>query len=348
MTLDPETFARLAPADRLMRCAFDNVCAAVRRAVWESLAVSGDADRRGPGVEPQRAARGPCHRVRARRRRRALTRPRRALRAGAHLGPASAAAPAVRPSLGAHSGRAGAAASSRRCGRIGSWSPPTGVPTGSAQWRRAMGLGVAWPLGQFLGGWTAAERAARTGGREACDARAPDRARLSAARARRRGAVRRVGRDARLPRGSATPSPCSRAKLSPDAPEFRVRQEASATAWTLFWINNTFRTTRRFEDTYVNPHITARAAAGHRRGPPGRRARPSPDVPVDDDRRRAGPPRHPRRADAARLLADLPPRPVARPHADALRRSGRGRMRALHRRRGQRADGVCRAHGCCG
>ena len=34
-TLDPETFARLAPADRLMRCAFDNVCSAVRRTVWE-------------------------------------------------------------------------------------------------------------------------------------------------------------------------------------------------------------------------------------------------------------------------------------------------------------------------
>ncbi len=36
MTLDPETFARLAPAERLMRCAFDNVCSAVRRRVWEA------------------------------------------------------------------------------------------------------------------------------------------------------------------------------------------------------------------------------------------------------------------------------------------------------------------------
>jgi hypothetical protein len=32
-----------------------------------------------------------------------------------------------------------------------------GVPVGSADWRRAIGLGLAWPLGQFLGGWTAAK-----------------------------------------------------------------------------------------------------------------------------------------------------------------------------------------------
>jgi len=44
-----------------------------------------------------------------------------------------------------------------------------------------------------------------------------------------------------------------------DAPEFRVRQERGD-GLALFWINNTFRTTRRFEDTYVNPRITAIAA----------------------------------------------------------------------------------------
>jgi hypothetical protein len=31
-----------------------------------------------------------------------------------------------------------------------------GRPTGSADWRRALGLALAWPLGQYLGGWTAA------------------------------------------------------------------------------------------------------------------------------------------------------------------------------------------------
>ena len=35
--LDLATFARLAPPDRLRRCAFDNVCAAIRRSVWETI-----------------------------------------------------------------------------------------------------------------------------------------------------------------------------------------------------------------------------------------------------------------------------------------------------------------------
>jgi GT2 family glycosyltransferase/glycosyltransferase involved in cell wall biosynthesis len=44
-----------------------------------------------------------------------------------------------------------------------------------------------------------------------------------------------------------------------DAPEFRLRQEARD-GLTLFWINNTFKTTRSFEETYVNASITARAS----------------------------------------------------------------------------------------
>ena len=44
------------------------------------------------------------------------------------------------------------------------------------------------------------------------------------------------------------------------APEFRVRKEARD-GLDVFWINNTFRTTRRFTDTYVNPRIAA--CAGH-------------------------------------------------------------------------------------
>ena len=141
MTLDPETFAQLAPADRLMHCAFDNVCVGGAADGVGGLALSGNANRRGPGVEPQRAARGACHRVRAGRRRRALPRPRRAIRAGAHLGAASAAAPAVRPPLGAHSGRVGAAASSRRCTGASAAGRRGGRALGSAEWRRAMGLG---------------------------------------------------------------------------------------------------------------------------------------------------------------------------------------------------------------
>ena len=45
-----------------------------------------------------------------------------------------------------------------------------------------------------------------------------------------------------------------------EAPEFRVREERR-NGLALFWINNTFSTTRRFEDTYVNPRITT--VAGH-------------------------------------------------------------------------------------
>ena len=44
-----------------------------------------------------------------------------------------------------------------------------------------------------------------------------------------------------------------------DAQEFRVRQQVRD-GLALYWINNTFKTTRRFEDTYVNACITARAA----------------------------------------------------------------------------------------
>lgn len=43
------------------------------------------------------------------------------------------------------------------------------------------------------------------------------------------------------------------------APEFRIREEFRPGV-SLFWINNTFRTTQRFEDTYVNHRITAQAA----------------------------------------------------------------------------------------
>ena len=44
-----------------------------------------------------------------------------------------------------------------------------------------------------------------------------------------------------------------------DAEEFRIREE-HRDGLALFWINNTFSTTRRFDDTYVNPRITTVAA----------------------------------------------------------------------------------------
>ena len=156
MTLDPETFARLAPTERLDALRLRQRVLGRAALGVGGLALSGDADRRGSGVEPQRPARRARDCVRARRRRRALPRPRRAIRAGPHLGAASAAAASVRPSLGAHRWRVGAqrrlhGASASAAGRA-----QRACPIGSADWRRAIGLGVAWPLGQFLGGWTAA------------------------------------------------------------------------------------------------------------------------------------------------------------------------------------------------
>ena len=44
-----------------------------------------------------------------------------------------------------------------------------------------------------------------------------------------------------------------------DAQEFRVRRQVRDNV-ALFWINNTFKTTRSVEETYVNARITARAA----------------------------------------------------------------------------------------
>lgn len=46
---------------------------------------------------------------------------------------------------------------------------------------------------------------------------------------------------------------------TPDAPEFRVRDERRGPV-RVHWVNNTFLTARHAEDTYVNPRITAIAA----------------------------------------------------------------------------------------
>ena len=75
---------------------------------------------------------------------------------------------------------------------------------------------------------------------------------------RGRRVVRRVGGDPASCQGGDVVAVLAREGVD-DAPEFRVRQE-SRDGLTLFWINNTFRTTRSFEDTYVNAQITARAS----------------------------------------------------------------------------------------
>jgi rhamnosyltransferase len=155
VTLDPETFARLAPADRLRQCAFDNVCSAVRRTVWEASPF-----RETPIAED-------------------LEWSRNVLLAGHAIAYAPEAVVEHSHDRGARYELARTWALHQQLQRLfGLRSVPTigalalsvastarahrqlvaeaGVPVGSADWRRAIGLGLAWPLGQFLGGWTAA------------------------------------------------------------------------------------------------------------------------------------------------------------------------------------------------
>ena len=155
MTLDPETFARLAPADRLMRCAFDNVCSAVRRTVWETspfqatpiaedlewsrnVLLAGHAIAYAPDAVVEhshdRGARYELARTWV------LHQQLQRLFGLRSVPTVGALARSVVSTARAHRQLVAAA----------------GVPVGSADWRRAIGLGVAWPLGQFLGGWTAA------------------------------------------------------------------------------------------------------------------------------------------------------------------------------------------------
>jgi len=155
MRLDPETFARLAPAERLTRCAFDHVCAAVRRTVWEAspfqatpiaedlewsrnVLLLGHAIAYAPEAVVEhshdRGARYELARTWV------LHQQLHRLFGLRSVPTLSALARSIVTTLRAH----------RRL------VTASRVPSGSAQWRRAMGLAVAWPLGQFLGGWTAA------------------------------------------------------------------------------------------------------------------------------------------------------------------------------------------------
>lgn len=154
MTLDAETFARLPPVERLSRCAFDNVCSAVRRSVWEALPfqatpiaedlewsrnvlLAGHSIAYAPEAvvehSHERSTRYELVRTWV------LHQQLQRLFGLRSVPSVRALAQSVVSTVRAHRQLVGAA----------------GVPTRSADWR-ALGLGVAWPLGQFLGGWTAA------------------------------------------------------------------------------------------------------------------------------------------------------------------------------------------------
>jgi rhamnosyltransferase len=152
--IDPETFAILSPEERLDRCAFDHVCAAIRRTAWERVPyratpIAEDLEwSRNVLLAGHRIAYAPdavvehSHDRSARyelARTWALHQQLQRLFGLRAVPSALTLAGSIATTLAGH----------HRVTR-------TAARPGSAEWRRAMALAVAWPLGQFLGGWTAA------------------------------------------------------------------------------------------------------------------------------------------------------------------------------------------------
>lgn len=158
--LSPDAFERLSPFERLDRCAFDNVCAAIRRSVWErhpfepapiaeDLQWGRDVLLAGHRIVFEPSAAVEHSHDRSARYELART---WVLHQRLHglFGLRTIASPAglaraVLLTIGTH----------HRLTR------DAGHPVWSQPWRRALALAVAWPLGQYIGGWTAARRLAR-------------------------------------------------------------------------------------------------------------------------------------------------------------------------------------------
>ncbi len=153
--LSATDFEALPPLRRLERCAFDNVCSAIRREVWarhpfvetsiaEDLEWSRDVLLAGYRIAYQPLAVVEHSHDRPARYELART---WALHQRLHhlFGIRTISSlPALARSM------AITVACHRRLLR------EAGIRTGGRSWRRATALAVAWPLGQFLGGWTAA------------------------------------------------------------------------------------------------------------------------------------------------------------------------------------------------
>jgi rhamnosyltransferase len=143
------------PHERLSTCAFDNVCSAVRRKVWDSIPfattpIAEDLEwGRNVLLAGYRIAFAPLAGVEHSHDRDAWYEFKRTwvlhqqlhrlfgLRA---IPSPAALARSLALTLGEHH-------------RV---TVGGGYRTGSAEWRRAMRLAIAWPCGQFAGGWTAA------------------------------------------------------------------------------------------------------------------------------------------------------------------------------------------------
>lgn len=153
--IDRATFEELPSLGRLDRCAFDNVCSALRRTAWQAIpfeqtSIAEDlAWGRAVLLAGYRIAfepRAVVEHSHDRPARYELARTWALHQRLYHLFgirtvpsvPALARSIAVTARTHAHVLRR------------------AGVAVGSAEWRRAMRLAVAWPAAQFLGGWTAA------------------------------------------------------------------------------------------------------------------------------------------------------------------------------------------------
>ncbi len=280
-----------------------------------AASVSRDADRRRRRVGARGAVVRPPDRVRAGRGRRPLARTIRF--ATNSSGPASCIGGCTSCSA---SGRFRRPPTSRvRSARA---SSRTRAASASV---RAMALAFAWPLGQYMGARSAV--------------RAPEWAPVE-------GRLMRIlvvvhGFPPTAQGGSEIYAHAHARALAalgddvlvltreqdPQRPEYAVREDRRD-GLRVVRVNNTFRNTRTFEETYANGTIDAIASRRHRRLQTGRRAHPSPDVSLDGHRPPARGTSNSSDPHASRLLADVPSRPAARRRLSACAMDPTTRRRA--------------------
>jgi rhamnosyltransferase len=164
---DAQAWSALAPAERLALCTFDDVCACIRRSVWERFpfrptAIAEDVEWAREVLlagwrlayvpearvvhSHERSARHELRRTRAIHRRLGVLCGLRTIPAAGHLLRAFAATLPLHARL--------------------AWRQPAGLP-------RALALAVAWPLGQYLGGREAARDLSATTAPAAAAGRRP-------------------------------------------------------------------------------------------------------------------------------------------------------------------------------
>lgn len=153
--LTGDAFAQLSPGERLERCAFDNVCAAIRRDVWarhpfRSVSIAEDLEwSRDVLLDGHRIVYEPAAAVEHSHDRSAWYELARTWVLHQRLFELFElrAIPTLRAL-----GRSLAVTAMVHHRLVRSH----GVRPLSRSWRQAMALAMAWPIGQYLGGWTAA------------------------------------------------------------------------------------------------------------------------------------------------------------------------------------------------